>query len=252
MIETGATQSEQIRHVTPHGEIWKLNIVFPIHDTDRAVEAIGVIGLDITALKKTEAEMIRQRERAEEASQAKSRMLANASHELRTPLNAIIGFSQVIEQELFGPVGLPTYKDYAGDIVRSGEHLVGVIDAILDLSRVESGQSGLDAARANPNEIAATAVTLVQGAAMKAGLALDVRRDDALPDLVVDSGKLTQVLVNLLSNAIKFTKYGGRVSMTCSADPSTASPSWSRTAASASTRRTCRKWCCPSSAAARR
>ncbi len=106
-IETGMTQSEQIRHVTPHGEIWILNVVFPIHDTDRAVEAIGVIGLDITALKKTEAEMIRQRERAEAASQAKSRMLANASHELRTPLNAIIGFSQVIENELFGRSACP-------------------------------------------------------------------------------------------------------------------------------------------------
>jgi PAS domain S-box-containing protein len=212
VIETGAAQSGQVRHVTPHGEVWKYHVAFPIHDAARSVEAVGLIGLDIT-------EMIRQRERAEEASQAKSRMLANASHELRTPLNAIIGFSQVIENEMFGPVGLPAYKDYAGDIVRSGEHLVGVIDAILDLSRVESGQSGLIAARANPNEIAATAVTLVQGAAMKGGLALDVRRDDALPDIIVDSGKLTQVLVNLLSNAIKFTKYGGRVSMTCSADP---------------------------------
>jgi PAS domain S-box-containing protein len=214
VLDSGRPQSRQIRHETPAGEVWELTVAFPIHDEIGEIDAIGGIGLDISGLKKFEAEVIRQRERAEEASKTKSRMLANASHELRTPLNAILGFGQVIEGEMLGPVGTDQYRGYATDIVRSGRHLIGVIDTMLSLSRLESGQLELQKERCAPAEILAAAATLVEGAAAQRGLAF-VIEPAPTPDFVVDRGKLTQAVVNLLSNAVKFTQPGGRVSATC-------------------------------------
>jgi PAS domain S-box-containing protein len=218
VVESGRPQSRQIRHETPAGEIWSLTVNFPIHDERGEIDAIGGIGLDITGLKKFEAEMIRQRERAEEASKTKSRMLANASHELRTPLNAILGFGQVIEGEMFGPIGTDSYKGYAADIVRSGRHLIGVIDTMLSLSRLESGQLEMQEERCAPAELITTAATLVEGAAAQRGLAFMIE-PEITPDIVVDRGKLTQAVVNLLSNAVKFTQPGGRVHATCRMSP---------------------------------
>jgi PAS domain S-box-containing protein len=215
VLESGRPQSRQIRHETPAGEIWSLTVNFPIHDERGEIDAIGGIGLDITGLKKFEAEVIRQRERAEDASKTKSRMLANASHELRTPLNAILGFGQVIEGEMLGPVGTDSYKGYAADIVRSGRHLIGVIDTMLSLSRLESGQLEMQEERCAPAELIAAAATLVEGAAAQRGLEFVIAPEAALPDIVVDRGKLTQAVVNLLSNAVKFTQPGGRVHATC-------------------------------------
>jgi PAS domain S-box-containing protein len=214
VLDSGRPQSRQIRHETPAGEVWELTVAFPIHDEIGEIDAIGGIGLDISGLKKFEAEVIRQRERAEEASKTKSRMLANASHELRTPLNAILGFGQVIEGEMLGPVGTDQYRGYATDIVRSGRHLIGVIDTMLSLSRLESGQLELQKERCAPAEVLAAAATLVEGAAAQRGLAF-VIEPAPTPDFVVDRGKLTQAVVNLLSNAVKFTQPGGRVSATC-------------------------------------
>jgi PAS domain S-box-containing protein len=219
VVEAGEAQHAQLRHVTPFGEVWKLNVAFPIHDAVGGTDAIGVIGLDITELKNVEDEMNRQRERAEQASEAKSRMLANASHELRTPLNAIIGFSEVISGEMFGPVGMPNYKEYAADIVRSGKHLVGIVDTMLDLSRIETGQAELALVCVHPDELVASALLLVQPAAAAGGHTIEVRRDQALSDLLVDRGKMTQVLVNLLSNAVKFTRPGGRIAVGCLREP---------------------------------
>jgi two-component system cell cycle sensor histidine kinase PleC len=142
-------------------------------------------------------------------------MLANASHELRTPLNAILGFGQVIEGEMLGPVGTDSYKGYAADIVRSGRHLIGVIDTMLSLSRLESGQLEMQEERCAPAELIAAAATLVEGAAAQRGLEFVIAPEAALPDIVVDRGKLTQAVVNLLSNAVKFTQPGGRVHATC-------------------------------------
>jgi PAS domain S-box-containing protein len=218
VLDTGQPQSLQIRHETSRGEVWKLSFAFPIYDEEGRIDAIGGIGLDISELKKSEAEVIRQRERAEAASQTKSRMLANASHELRTPLNAIVGFGQVIEGEMFGPIGTSTYREYASDIVRSGQHLVGVIDAVLNLSRAESGQADLRETRCDAGQLVASAITLVEDAAARAGLRIAVHRIEA-PEIMVDRGKLTQALVNLLSNAIKFTQHGGRIDVSYRADP---------------------------------
>ena len=149
--------------------------------------------------------------KAEDANRAKSRFLANMSHELRTPLNAIIGFAEVIHNQFKGPVGNPQYIEFARSIHQSGRHLVGIINDILDLSKVEAGQVALDeqytAVPAVLDEVAA----LVRQPGDAAQLHLDVTIESDLPEVFIDAQKIAQALVNLISNAIKFTPAGGYV-----------------------------------------
>ena len=149
--------------------------------------------------------------KAEAANRAKSRFLANMSHELRTPLNAIIGFAEVIHLQFKGPVGNPQYVDFARSIHDSGRHLVGIINDILDLSKVEAGKVELEE---EPTTVAALvdhAVALMNHSIANAQLTLEVAIDPDLPDVLVDARKLDQVLLNLISNAVKFTPAGGRI-----------------------------------------
>jgi len=165
------------------------------------------------------AELMRQqndalsqaRLRLARASQAKSDFLANVSHELRTPLNAIIGFSDVMRSELFGPVGVPRYRAYIDDIHASALHLLGLINDVLDLSKVEAGQLTLDEEAASIAETAEAVVRIVSPQAAAAGLALDQNIAADVPRLLADQRRLRQILLNLLGNAVKFTPAGGRV-----------------------------------------
>jgi two-component system, cell cycle sensor histidine kinase PleC len=156
--------------------------------------------------RKYEAEKIR----AEGASQAKSEFLANMSHELRTPLNAINGFSEIMTSELYGPLGDARYREYARDILSSGQHLLALINDILDMSKIEAGKMSLRFEPVSLEEIAEDALRLVRNRADTAGLtlSLDFVR---LPDVEADYRAVKQVLLNLLSNAIKFTPRGGSV-----------------------------------------
>ena len=160
------------------------------------------------------------RNQAESADQAKSEFLANMSHELRTPLNAIIGFSEIIKNQTFGPVGSAQYRDYAKDINDSGLHLLALINDILDLSKVESLKDELDEENLDIPGVIASATTLVRQRAHKNNLALELELEDDLPLLRADQRKLKQILINLLTNAIKFTPAGGRVTIKawCRAD----------------------------------
>jgi len=149
--------------------------------------------------------------KAEAANRAKSRFLANMSHELRTPLNAIIGFAEVIHNQFKGPVGNPQYIDFARSIHESGRHLVGIINDILDLSKVEAGKVELEE---EPTTIAALVdqvAVLMHHSISHAGLTLDVAIEPQLPEVLVDVRKFDQVLLNLISNAVKFTPNGGRI-----------------------------------------
>jgi two-component system cell cycle sensor histidine kinase PleC len=148
--------------------------------------------------------------RAETANKAKSEFLANMSHELRTPLNAINGFSEIMLAELFGPLGDPRYKEYAGDILSSGQHLLAVINDILDMSKIEAGKMTLRFEMLDLHDVAEDAVRLVRGRVETAGLRLAVEMD-GLPEVEADFRALKQVLLNLLSNAIKFTPRGGAI-----------------------------------------
>jgi two-component system cell cycle sensor histidine kinase PleC len=158
--------------------------------------------------RKYEAEKLR----AEAANQAKSEFLANMSHELRTPLNAINGFSEIMLAEMFGPLGDGRYRDYARDILNSGQHLLALINDILDMSKIEAGKMTLKVEPVSVHEVTEEAVRLVRTRAEEAGLALSLELPD-LPDIEADYRALKQVLLNLLSNAVKFTPRGGRVAV---------------------------------------
>ena len=158
------------------------------------------------------------RQQAEAANGSKSEFLANMSHELRTPLNAVIGFAEVIEKQLFGPVGSARYVAYASDIRDSGTHLLDIINDILDLSKVEAGRLELNEEDCDVAAIAASAVRLVQDRADRAGLRLEANLPLDLPRLRADSRAIKQILLNLLTNAVKYTPAGGRVAVAAALD----------------------------------
>jgi signal transduction histidine kinase len=151
----------------------------------------------------------------EAASRHKSEFLANMSHELRTPLNAVIGFSEVLIQRMFGALN-DKQDEYLKDIYASGQHLLSLINDILDLSKIEAGRMELTPAPFHLPTALENAVTLVRERAARHGIALHLDLDPRLGELVGDERKVKQVLLNLLSNAVKFTPEGGRISLKAS------------------------------------
>ncbi|MGV8840546.1 MAG: sensor histidine kinase [Bauldia sp.] len=151
------------------------------------------------------------RRRAEEANLAKSRFLATMSHELRTPLNAILGFSEVMKNEVLGPMENKSYREYAGDIHQSGTHLLNLINEILDLSRIEAGRHQLSEEPVHLAHLVEESRHLVQLKAKSKGLILEETVEPNLPRLWADPRAVRQVVLNLLSNAVKFTQPGGRI-----------------------------------------
>lgn len=148
--------------------------------------------------------------RAEAANQAKSEFLANMSHELRTPLNAINGFSEIMAGELFGPLGHDKYKGYAADILKSGQHLLSLINDILDMAKIEAGKLTLHYEQVSLKELVEDATRLMRGKIEEAGLKLVVDAPE-LPEIEADHRGLKQVILNLISNAVKFTPEGGDI-----------------------------------------
>jgi len=146
----------------------------------------------------------------EAASRHKSEFLANMSHELRTPLNAVIGFSEVLGEKMFGELN-EKQSEYVDDIHSSGQHLLSLINDILDLSKVEAGRMELELAKFDLPLTVENAITLVRERATRHGITLDTAIDERLGDFVGDERKIKQVLLNLLSNAVKFTSEGGRI-----------------------------------------
>lgn len=158
------------------------------------------------------------KEQAEAASRAKSELLANMSHELRTPLNAIIGFSNSIKEETFGPIGNEKYREYVSDIARSGQHLLALINDVLDTSAIEANKLELCEDDLDINAIVEVPLRLIKERAEAGNIRLTTRIDENLPMLHADERRLKQILLNLLSNAVKFTPPNGRVSLTVSLD----------------------------------
>ena len=153
--------------------------------------------------------------RSEAANRAKSEFLANMSHELRTPLTAVLGFSEIMKDEVFGPLANPQYRNYAVDIHNSASHLMRVITDILDLSKAETGIITPEIGPVNLREVVAQAVRLVENRAAQGGVAVvvDIDPQFALQSIETDEPKLLQMLLNLLSNAVKFTATGGTVTL---------------------------------------
>ena len=154
----------------------------------------------------------REKTRAEAANRSKSEFLANMSHELRTPLNAIIGFSEVMEQQIFGPITTVKYVDYARDIHRSGQYLLDVINDILDMSKIEAGRIKLEVARFDVVAMIEDALRMIAPRALEGGVRI-ARAVPASLEIAADRRALKQVLINILANGVKFTPEGGQVTV---------------------------------------
>lgn len=173
---------------------------------------------DITERHQAEVQLRQAKEEAEIASRAKSQFLANISHELRTPLNAVIGFSEIMEEQMFGPLGDPRYRSYARDIGESGRHLLSLINDVLDLSKVEAGKFVLHEERNSIASAVESCMRIVSERADAGGVRLVDRVPQDLPLLNADPRALKQIFINLLTNAVKFTQRGGRVDVTAELD----------------------------------
>jgi two-component system cell cycle sensor histidine kinase PleC len=165
----------------------------------------------ITELEQAKANSDEARRRAEEANLAKSRFLATMSHELRTPLNAILGFSEVMKSEVFGPLNIPTYKEYVTDIHASGQHLLNLINEILDLSRIEAGRYELKEEAVHLVHLVDECQHLLKLRAKAKGIKVHQVFESGMPAIWADERAVRQIALNLLSNAIKFTPQGGEV-----------------------------------------
>lgn len=177
------------------------------HENDRFCAVLR----DITPWKKAEEELLAAKREAERASRQKSEFLTKVSHEIRTPLNAIIGFAEVMMEERFGPVGSPRYKDYLRDIHVSGGHLVGLVNDLVDIARIESGGVRLDPTSVDLNEIAAQAAALLQPQANRDHVIIRASLARALPPVMADRRSVRQIVTTLTAHAVKLSRAGGQV-----------------------------------------
>ena len=168
---------------------------------------------DITALKQTQAALVAAKEEAEQANRGKGEFLANMSHELRTPLNAIIGFSDILRQQMFGPLGNARYVEYTRDIHTSGTHLLDLINDVLDMSKIEAGRFELNEQRVELPALFHACLGMVHTRSQDNNIALVVDIAPELPEVWADARALKQITLNLLSNGVKFTPGGGQVSL---------------------------------------
>lgn len=166
---------------------------------------------DITQWKRAEEELTSAKKAAENASSQKSDFLAKMSHEIRTPLNAIIGFSEVMMEERFGPVGNDRYKEYLRDIHVSGTHIMSLVNDLLDLSKIEAGKLELTFEAVGLNDVVRECAALMQPQANRERIIIRTSLSSSLPPVVADNRSLRQIILNLLSNAVKFNAAGGQV-----------------------------------------
>jgi PAS domain S-box-containing protein len=215
-IPSLAARDVRLRHRDGSERLAQISAV-PIYDGETFTGYRGV-ARDVTALRSREDALQQAKEQAEQADRAKSLFLAQMSHELRTPLNAIIGFSEIISAESLGSVGVPAYREYAGDILASARHLLTVINDVLDVSKIESGTFELAEDETDANNLMTEARRLVLGHFGEDRVTIRLAPVDASVRLEVDVARLRQVLVNLLSNAAKYSPEGGTVDVVAELD----------------------------------
>jgi len=214
LISLGGTLNYTLGAVVICGEIFFVYLARQLHGTEletitHQAEKDALIG----ELEEARQMSDEARRHAEQSNIAKSQFLATMSHELRTPLNAIIGFSEVLKSELLGPHQVPQYKEYAGDIHSSGQHLLNLINELLDLSRIEAGKYELNEEVVSLVDIAEDCRRMMELRAKSKSIELVYSIGDNLPKLWGDERAIRQVVLNLLSNAIKFTPQNGKVTL---------------------------------------
>lgn len=175
---------------------------------------------DLSPFKQAETDLVEARKAAEEASAHKSDFLARVSHEIRTPLNAVIGFSEVMLEERFGPVGSERYRQYLRDIHTSGEHLMSLLNDLLDLSKIEAGKMELSFGEVDLNDVVQQCLAIMQPQANQGRIIVRTSLPLSLPKVVADVRSVRQVVLNLMSNAIKFTDPGGQIIVSTLYEPS--------------------------------
>ncbi len=217
LLATGEAQQFEQARTGPDGKpaiIWSLKT--PFRDAEGKITGIITCGVDITRLKEIEAELVAQREKAEAGSRTRIAFLGSMSHELRTPLNAIIGFADMLANGYLGNLD-NRQQEYVGDIRKSGELLLKMVNDLLDLSNLEIGRQVLVIGACNFDSVAVAALSLVRPQAEQAMIALDFQPTDVT--VRADERALTQILVNLLGNAIKFSPRGSRIALRAARTP---------------------------------
>lgn len=182
-------------------------------EMDQEGEVVALYGImqDITSQKEHEKALHEAKEQAEAAYASKSRFLANMSHELRTPLNAIIGFSDLMDKQILGPLGNERYLEYVQSIRESGMHLLDLITDILDMSKIEAGKYELTLQKTDISQVIRTTTQMMEARAQEGGLTLECNLPDQDVTIIADRRAVKQIMLNLLSNAVKFTGKGGHV-----------------------------------------
>lgn len=200
-----------------NGEIVYLSISgVPVFEDDGTFIGYRGIGRDITEQFINQQALNEALAASERANQAKTEFLATMSHEFRTPLNAILGFSEMLRAQYFGPIGAKNYEEYASDIHTSGQHLLGLVNDILDISAIEASKRTMLKEEMSVLDMTNRAVKSVQQKAWTAGLRITIDIPNDLPRLVADQRSVLQILMNILSNAVKFSKPGGKISISAS------------------------------------
>jgi len=218
-LEAGADRAQTLRKPTvidlkrADGALVTVEAVGThIHDQSGTLIEVTVILRDLADQLEYETSLQRGKMEAEAANQAKSDFLASMSHEIRTPLNAIIGYAEILKEQLFGPLENERYVEYVGDIFDSGQHLLEVLDDILDLARIESGRLELEPESIDLDAEIDRATRILGSQAQKKNIKLTIDCPEPVR-LHADSRALRQILINLISNAIKYTLEGGRVTV---------------------------------------
>jgi len=197
---------------TPDGKTaWQLWAKRAIFDAEGRVKEYQSVGRDITDRKRAEETVQKALAEAERANSTKSQFLATMSHEFRTPLNAILGFSEMLRGQYFGPLGTDTYTEYANDIHNSGEHMLALVNDVLDISTIEAGKRSLVREVIAIESLLKHCLRDVEKRAADGNIDLVLKVSDDLPSLFADKRSITQIVQNLLSNAVKFTHQKGTV-----------------------------------------
>ncbi|MDD2325433.1 MAG: PAS domain-containing sensor histidine kinase [Alphaproteobacteria bacterium] len=213
-LEGQAQQGQEVEIRRANGEtVWVNMTGHAVRDPMGDIIHFECTMFDTTERRKAELDLMQTKEQADFANRSKSEFLANMSHELRTPLNAIIGFSEIIRDQLFGPVGQDQYVEYAGDIHDSGQLLLSLINDILDMSKIEAGKRDLAETVFDVEDVVRSVTRLVAARAKTGKVKLTMSVPHEMPLFRAEERAFKQILTNLLTNAIKFTPEGGHVSL---------------------------------------